>query len=154
MSSQHDDELWEELIAHSIHNPGMVGALLEHTVGNIDPLALINRVPKGMEIPRLRDRLARIISDYRTETSLREGCNNILQVGGVWWESAPQNGGLDAICDGVSQVRGVVLGAEDPPRKRVPGLVTIFAPVRQLLKRGWRLEFPRKQECRIMAVSI
>ena len=95
MSSQHDDELWEELIAHSLHDPGMVGALLEHTVGNIDPLGLINRVPQGMAIPRLRDRLARIISDYRTETSLREGCNNILQVGNwqpEWysWRGAQQ----------------------------------------------------------------
>lgn len=29
---------------------------------------------------RLRDRLVRIITDYRTETSLRHGCNDILKV--------------------------------------------------------------------------
>ena len=30
-----------------------VGALLEHTVGHIDPLHLVNKVPGGMHIPRL-----------------------------------------------------------------------------------------------------
>ena len=30
-----------------------VGALLEHTVGHIDPLHLVNKVPAGMHIPRL-----------------------------------------------------------------------------------------------------
>ena len=29
---------------------------------------------------RLRDRLVKIITDYRTETSLRHGCNDILKV--------------------------------------------------------------------------
>lgn len=28
----------------------------------------------------LRDRLVKIITDYRTETSLRHGCNDILKV--------------------------------------------------------------------------
>ncbi|KAJ7513739.1 hypothetical protein O6H91_23G012400 [Diphasiastrum complanatum] len=77
--SQHDEDLWEELINQSSHNPEMVGALLEHTVGNIDPLHLVNQVPSGMKIPRLRDRLVKIITDYRTETSLRHGCNSILK---------------------------------------------------------------------------
>ncbi|TKY48587.1 Vacuolar protein sorting-associated protein 41-like [Spatholobus suberectus] len=76
---QHDDELWEELIKQCLHKPEMVGILLEHTVGNLDPLYIVNKVPNGMEIPRLRDRLVKIITDYRTETSLRHGCNDILK---------------------------------------------------------------------------
>ncbi|XP_059645373.1 vacuolar protein sorting-associated protein 41 homolog [Cornus florida] len=76
---QHDDELWEELINECIHKPEMVGVLLEHTVGNLDPLYIVNIVPNGLEIPRLRDRLVKIITDYRTETSLRHGCNDILK---------------------------------------------------------------------------
>ncbi|XP_024396785.1 vacuolar protein sorting-associated protein 41 homolog [Physcomitrium patens] len=79
VQSQADDELWEELITQSMHIPDMVGSLLEHTVGHIDPLHLVNRVPAGMSIPRLRDRLVKIIADYRTETSLRAGCNDILK---------------------------------------------------------------------------
>lgn len=79
VAAQHDDDLWEELITQSLSNPQMIGALLEHTVGNIDPLHLILKVPHGMHIPQLRDRLVRIITDYRTETSLRRGCNDILK---------------------------------------------------------------------------
>ncbi|KAF5937666.1 hypothetical protein HYC85_025172 [Camellia sinensis] len=79
VSMQHDDELWEELIKQCFHKPEMVGVLLEHTVGNLDPLYIVNIVPNGLEIPRLRDRLVKIITDYRTETSLRHGCNDILK---------------------------------------------------------------------------
>ncbi|MCO5579749.1 hypothetical protein L7F22_033609 [Adiantum nelumboides] len=79
VAAQHDDDLWEELINQSLSNPQMIGALLELTVGNIDPLHLVSKVPNGMQIPRLRDRLVKIVTDYRTETSLRNGCNNILK---------------------------------------------------------------------------
>ncbi|KAG8371237.1 hypothetical protein BUALT_Bualt13G0066800 [Buddleja alternifolia] len=79
VSMQHDDELWEELIKQCLNKPDMVGVLLEHTVGNLDPLYIVNMVPNGLEIPRLRDRLVKIITDYRTETSLRHGCNDILK---------------------------------------------------------------------------
>ncbi|XP_044504927.1 vacuolar protein sorting-associated protein 41 homolog [Mangifera indica] len=79
VNMQHDDELWEELIKQCLHKPEMVGVLLEHTVGNLDPLYIVNTVPNGLEIPRLRDRLVKIVTDYRTETSLRHGCNDILK---------------------------------------------------------------------------
>ncbi|KAG9442877.1 hypothetical protein H6P81_018731 [Aristolochia fimbriata] len=79
VTMQHDDELWEELIKQCLRKPEMVGMLLEHTVGNLDPLYIVNMVPNGLHIPRLRDRLVKIITDYRTETSLRHGCNDILK---------------------------------------------------------------------------
>jgi len=79
VSLQQDDELWEELIKLCLLKPEMVGVLLEHTVGNLDPLYIVRLVPNGLQIPRLRDRLVRIITDYRTETSLRHGCNDILK---------------------------------------------------------------------------
>lgn len=79
VTMQHDDELWEELIKQSLSNPEMVGMLLEHTVGNLDPLHIVNMIPNGLQIPRLRDRLVKIVTDYRTETSLRHGCNDILK---------------------------------------------------------------------------
>ncbi|XP_073011981.1 vacuolar protein sorting-associated protein 41 homolog [Typha latifolia] len=79
VTEQHDDELWEELIRQCLQQPEMVGMLLEHTVGNLDPLYIVSMVPNGLEIPRLRDRLVKIITDYRTETSLRLGCNDILK---------------------------------------------------------------------------
>lgn len=44
----------------------------------MDPLRLVAQIPCGLAIPRLRDRLVHIIADFRTQTSLREGCNTIL----------------------------------------------------------------------------
>ncbi|KAJ8485600.1 hypothetical protein OPV22_018085 [Ensete ventricosum] len=79
VTMQHDDDLWEELIKQCLRKPEMIGMLLEHTVGNLDPLYIVKKVPDGLEIPRLRDRLVKIITDYRTETSLRHGCNDILK---------------------------------------------------------------------------
>ncbi|GAB2285426.1 Vacuolar protein sorting-associated protein 41 [Dionaea muscipula] len=79
VSLQNDVELWQELIKLCLDKPEMVGMLLELTVGNLDPLHIVNMVPDGLEIPRLRHRLVKIITDYRTETSLRHGCNDILK---------------------------------------------------------------------------
>ena len=52
VTMQNDDELWEELIKQCIDKPEMVGMLLEHTVGNLDPLYIVNKVPNGLKIPR------------------------------------------------------------------------------------------------------
>ncbi|KAJ3692977.1 hypothetical protein LUZ60_012072 [Juncus effusus] len=79
VTEQHDEELWDEFIEECLQKPEMVGMLLEHTVGHLDPLYIVSMVPDGLEIPRLRDRLVKIITDYRTETSLRQGCNDILK---------------------------------------------------------------------------
>lgn len=44
----------------------------------MNPLRLLQRIPHGMCVEGLRDRLVHIIADFRTQTSLREGCNTIL----------------------------------------------------------------------------
>ena len=54
------------------------GSLLDHIGGYVNPLRLITRIPEGMAIARLRDRIVQIVADFRTQTSLREGCNTIL----------------------------------------------------------------------------
>ena len=54
------------------------GSLLDHIGGYVNPLRLIRRIPEGMAIARLRDRIVQIVADFRTQTSLREGCNTIL----------------------------------------------------------------------------
>lgn len=52
---------------------------MDHMGGYFNPLKLVERIPEGMAISRLRDRLVGIIADYRTQTSLREGCTAILR---------------------------------------------------------------------------
>lgn len=65
------------LTAPSVSGPA--GQLLEYIGGNINPLCVIQKIPEGMAIQHLRDRLRGIIADFRTQTSLREGCNAILR---------------------------------------------------------------------------
>jgi len=79
VQTKNDDELWEDLIAHSMTNPTFVSGLLENIGGHVDPIKLIRRIPNGMKIPHLRDRLVKIISDYNLQMSLRDGCNRILK---------------------------------------------------------------------------
>ncbi|GBF95415.1 hypothetical protein Rsub_08377 [Raphidocelis subcapitata] len=76
---QADGELWSELIEWALRSPETTGQLLDHIGGNVNPLLVVRKIPEGMAIPRLRDRLRAIISDFRTQTSLREGCNAVLR---------------------------------------------------------------------------
>jgi len=76
-----DAELWDDLMDAAMKDPRSVAGLLEHARGAalVDPIRLVRRVPEGMEIEGLRNRLVRIIADYRLQTELREGCNNVLK---------------------------------------------------------------------------
>ncbi|GLT51107.1 hypothetical protein SLA2020_245420 [Shorea laevis] len=54
-------------IKQCLNKPEIVGVLLEHTVGNLDPLYIVNILPSGLEVPQLRNLLVKIITDYKTE---------------------------------------------------------------------------------------
>ena len=54
------------------------GELLEHLGVHVEPKQVVARIPEGMAIPHLKERLVRIMHDFRTQASLREGCNTIL----------------------------------------------------------------------------
>jgi hypothetical protein len=50
-----------------MQNAKFVSSLLEHIGAYVDPIQLIKRIPNGMEIIGLRDRLVKIISDYNLQ---------------------------------------------------------------------------------------
>lgn len=77
-SNAADDELWQHLIAVALQDAGSTAQLLDSIGSHVSPLALVQQIPSGMAIPGLRDHLVRIISEYRTQTSLAEGCHVIL----------------------------------------------------------------------------
>ena len=58
---------------------GPAGALLDHIGSFINPLRLVSRIPEGMVIDRLRDRLVTIVADFRSQTALRTCCSNLLR---------------------------------------------------------------------------
>lgn len=65
--AQRDEELVEELITRSLASPRMVGTLLESIGSQQNVLHLLHRIPLGMPIPNLRDRLIKIIGEARTQ---------------------------------------------------------------------------------------
>lgn len=75
----HDQGLWDELINKSINNADFVACLLENIGSHINPLTLISKIPKGLEIKGLRNKLVKIINDYTLQTSLSEGCRDVLK---------------------------------------------------------------------------
>jgi len=77
---QRDDELWDVLISHATSSSLLTAALLQEIGSYCNPLRLLEHIPCGMSIPGLRDHLVKIISDFRTQTSLREGCSSILRM--------------------------------------------------------------------------
>ena len=77
--TQRDRELWEELMALGLESPDLMGTLLDHVGGFVDPRELLQRVPAGMAIPGLKGKVTKIITDFRTQAALVEGCNRILR---------------------------------------------------------------------------
>jgi hypothetical protein len=71
--------LWELLIERGVKEPAFISKLLANLGSHINPLDVIDRIPTGMEIPDLRDKLVKIIHDYNLQTSLHRGCSKILR---------------------------------------------------------------------------
>lgn len=70
----HDKELWYQLIEHSLRNEAFLSGLLDHAgVYDVDLARLVAEIPKGMHIPGLRDKVVKIISDYRFQVSELSG---------------------------------------------------------------------------------
>ena len=77
--AQEDEELWEVLISHCLSQPKLVAPLLQDIGAHVDPLKVVKRIPKGMVIDGLKEKLIKIISDYHLQMSLKEGCEQILK---------------------------------------------------------------------------
>lgn len=67
------------MISHCLSEPKLVAPLLQDIGAHVDPLKVVKRIPKGMVIDGLREKLIKIISDYHLQLSLKEGCEQILK---------------------------------------------------------------------------
>lgn len=66
----HDKHLWYQLIEHSLRNEAFLSGLLDHAgVYDVDLTRLVAEIPKGMYILGLRDKVVKIISDYRFQVN-------------------------------------------------------------------------------------
>jgi len=87
IKDSHDSSLWADLVDRSLKSPRFIAGLLGHIgtavmmekTQGVDPAQLISKIPLGMRVPGLRDRLVKIISDYTMQLQLRESCNLVLK---------------------------------------------------------------------------
>jgi vacuolar protein sorting-associated protein 41 len=80
IEESHNDALWEQLISKSLTNKNYVSGLLQDVGSTItNPAKLIQQIPDDMEIPNLRNHLAKFVSDYRLLLELQRGCNEVLK---------------------------------------------------------------------------
>eukprot|EP01012_Entosiphon_sulcatum_P025382 TRINITY_DN306_c1_g2_i1.p1 TRINITY_DN306_c1_g2~~TRINITY_DN306_c1_g2_i1.p1 ORF type:complete len:938 (-),score=231.64 TRINITY_DN306_c1_g2_i1:71-2587(-) len=79
------DNLFENLVDTCIKDPSLIGELLsqlgqtESVISTIDPYTLINKIPPGMEIEGLRDKLVAIIHENTLTKWLKDGCLAVLK---------------------------------------------------------------------------
>jgi len=87
IKNSHDASLWSDLVDRSLKSPRFIAGLLGN-IGTavmmekdqgVDPAQLISKIPMGMRVPGLRDKLVKIISDYTMQLQLRESCNLVLK---------------------------------------------------------------------------
>ena len=80
--------LKQSIFFNGITSTSSVGTSLLGNIGTavmmekdqgVDPAQLISKIPMGMRVPGLRDKLVKIISDYTMQLQLRESCNLVLK---------------------------------------------------------------------------
>lgn len=83
-SRTEEPQLWTLLLERALAEPGKrageyVGQLLTSAGQSVDPLMLIDRVPAGLEIPRMRDKLVTILREYSFATRMHAGCVQVAE---------------------------------------------------------------------------
>lgn len=74
-----DDKLWDNIIIKCVNHPKFLSGILEHAGSHVDPRIIISQIPEGNKIPKLKQKLIKVISDYTAQMQLRVCCNNILK---------------------------------------------------------------------------
>ena len=76
---QNDPDLWDDLLTYSMNKPLFIKALLEEVGTAINPIALVRRIPAGLEIEGLREGLSRMIKEFEIQDSISEGVARVLR---------------------------------------------------------------------------
>ena len=76
---QSDDDLWNDLLDHSMDKPPFIRALLEEVGTSINPVTLVRRIPEGLEIEGLPEGIRRMMRDFEIQSSISEGAAKVLR---------------------------------------------------------------------------
>ena len=82
--AREEPRLWTMLFERALAEPPerageYVGQLLASAGQSVDPLMLIDRIPAGLEIPDMRDKLVHILRDYSFATRMRVCCVKVAE---------------------------------------------------------------------------
>ncbi|CAM9127471.1 unnamed protein product, partial [Ectocarpus fasciculatus] len=81
---EHDDGshvLWDQIIGFSVNHRGFLLHLLD-AIGNIssiNPLQLVSKIPTGLELPGLKQRIIKILKQYEFQVTMKEICNSFTE---------------------------------------------------------------------------
>lgn len=76
---QDDPDLWEDLLNYSMDKPSFIRGLLEQVGTAINPIALVRRIPEGLEIEGLRQGLKHIMKEHEIQYSISSGVARVLR---------------------------------------------------------------------------
>eukprot|EP01026_Neomeris_dumetosa_P073928 TRINITY_DN7654_c0_g1_i1.p2 TRINITY_DN7654_c0_g1~~TRINITY_DN7654_c0_g1_i1.p2 ORF type:complete len:432 (-),score=50.12 TRINITY_DN7654_c0_g1_i1:261-1556(-) len=74
-----DEDLWDLLIELGMKDEKKLGTLLDTVGAHINPEKVIQKIPEGMVVQKLRDRLVYIIRDYKLQMQLTRGSSTIIR---------------------------------------------------------------------------
>ncbi|RMZ87965.1 hypothetical protein DV736_g4812, partial [Chaetothyriales sp. CBS 134916] len=75
---QHDQDLWDDFLEYSMSRPKFIAGLLAEVGMAIDPVALIKRIPAGLEIEGLKQGLKKLLREYDLQDSISSGVAQVL----------------------------------------------------------------------------
>lgn len=75
---QDDKGLWDDFLEYSMSRPKFISGLLAEVGTAIDPIALLRRIPSGLEIEGLKDGLQKMIREYDIQDSISSGVAKVL----------------------------------------------------------------------------
>ncbi|RMD42384.1 hypothetical protein DV735_g2737, partial [Chaetothyriales sp. CBS 134920] len=75
---QNDQDLWDDFLEYSMSRPRFIAGLLAEVGMAIDPIALIKRIPAGLEIQGLKQGLRKLLREYDLQGSISSGVAQVL----------------------------------------------------------------------------
>lgn len=76
---QDDSDLWEVLLDYSMNKPSYIQALLEQVGASINLITPVRRIPAGLEIQGLRERLVGMLKEHELQHSISSGTAKVLR---------------------------------------------------------------------------
>ncbi|KAK3046540.1 Vacuolar protein sorting-associated protein 41 [Extremus antarcticus] len=77
--AKENPDLWNDLLDYSMDKPAFIKGLLEEVGTAIDPIALVRRIPAGLEIEGLKEGVKKMLREYDIQFSISEGVARVLR---------------------------------------------------------------------------